>query len=145
MQSLFLRVLKAQLILLITSMMFFTTGCEDDDHDHAHDDEGHTDAEGFVLETEDEIVVYKQFEGEVDTTLTGVSVAVGETLELLVHFLDHDGDEIEHDDDDEHTTEESELAVTITSGSTFATVEAEEHDETGSSTEHHEMAIEITG
>ena len=56
MQPLFLRALKAQLVLLITSMMFFTTGCEDDDHDH---DEDHTDAEGFVLENESETEVYK--------------------------------------------------------------------------------------
>ena len=45
MQPLFVRALKAQLVLLITSMMFFTTGCEDDDHDH----DDHTYAEGFVL------------------------------------------------------------------------------------------------
>ena len=143
MRQRFLRVLKAQLVLLITSIMFFTTGCEDDDHDHDHD-EGHTDAEGFVLETESGTVVYRQFEGDVDAALSGVSVAVGETLELLVHFLDHDGDEIEHDDD-EHEADESELEVTVTGGSSFATVEVEEHDETGSSTEHHEMALEITG
>ena len=141
MQPRFLRVLKAQTILLITSMMFFTTGCEDDDHEH---DEGHTDAEGFVLETENETILYRQFEGVVDATYPGVSIAVGETLELLVHFLDHDGEEIEHDDD-HNETEESELAVTVTSGSSFATVVVEEHDETGSSTEEHEMAIEITG
>ena len=57
MQPLFLRALKAQLVLLITSMMFFTTGCEDDDHDHDHDQD-HTDAEGFVLENESGTEVY---------------------------------------------------------------------------------------
>ena len=64
MQPLFLRALKAQLVLLITSMMFFTTGCEDDDHDHVED---HTDAEGFVLENKSGTEVYKEFEISFDT------------------------------------------------------------------------------
>jgi len=89
---LFLRSLKAQLVLLITSMMFFTTGCEDDNHDHDH----HTDAEGFVLENESGTEVYKEFEGAIITN--NLTLGVGDTLELSVHFLDHDSDEIEHDD-----------------------------------------------
>ena len=93
MQSLFLRALKAQLVLLITSMMFFTTGCEDDDHDH---DEDHTDAEGFVLENESGTELYKEFEGAIVTN--NLTLSVGDTLELSVHFLDHDDKEIEHDD-----------------------------------------------
>jgi len=131
------------LTVLLSFMLFFNFACEDDDHDdHVHD-EVHTDAEGFVLETEGGTILYRQFEGAVTTS--NITLAVGETLELLVHFLDHDGDEIEHDDD-EHETEESELNVTVTSGAEFATVVVEEHDETGSTTEvHHEMALEITG
>ena len=89
MQPLFLRALKAQLVLLITSMMFFTTGCEDDDHDH---DEDHTDAEGFVLENKSGTEVYKEFEGAIVTN--NLTLSVGDTLELSVHFLDHDGEEI---------------------------------------------------
>ena len=92
MKLLFLRSLKAQLVLLITSMMFFTTGCEDDNHDHDH----HTDAEGFVLENESGTEVYKEFEGAIITN--NLTLGVGDTLELSVHFLDHDSDEIEHDD-----------------------------------------------
>ena len=88
MQPLFLRTLKAQTILLITSMMFFTTACEDDDHDHDHD-EGHTDAEGFVLETESGTEVYKQLDGNV--VINNLTLGAGDTLELSVHFLDHDG------------------------------------------------------
>ena len=46
-------------------------------------------------------------------------------------FLDHDGEEIEHDDhDDEHTTEESTLRVSMFDA-TIATVEVEGHDEDG--------------
>ena len=134
MQSLFLRALKAQLVLLITSMMFFTTGCEDDDHDH---DEDHTDAEGFVLENESGTEVYKEFEGAIVTN--NLTLSVGDTLELSVHFLDHDGDEIQHEEEE---GEEDEISV---SGFNVdvAFVSVEEHEETGM--DHHEMAIYVIG
>ena len=96
MQFLLLRALKPYVTLLFTGMLLFTTGCEDDDHDHDHD-EDHTDADGFVLETEAGEVVYREFEG---TQTGGVILSVGETLELMVHFLDHEGNEIEHSDDE---------------------------------------------
>ena len=83
MQFLFLRALKPYVTLLFTGMLLFTTGCEDDDHDHDHD-EDHTDADGFVLETEAGVEVYREFEG---TQTGGVTLSVGETLELMVHFL----------------------------------------------------------
>ena len=146
MHSLFFRVLKAQFVLLLTSMMFITTGCEDTDDDHDHDhDAGPTDAEGFVLETADGTELYKQLEGDVVTN--NLSVAVGQELELAVHFLDHDGEEIEHDDhDDEHTTEESILRVTILDA-TIATVEVEGHDEDGDDDhgEEHGHALHVAG
>ena len=127
MQPLFLRAIKAQLVLLVTSMMFFTTGCEDDDHDH---DEDHTDAEGFVLESESGTEVYKEFEGAIVTN--NLTLSVGDTLELSVHFLDHDGEEIEHEEDGE---EEEGLRITGNNES-IAIVEEEEH---------HEMAIHVIG
>ena len=134
MQPLFLRAIKAQLVLLVTSMMFFTTGCEDDDHDH---DEDHTDAEGFVLENESGTEVYKEFEGAIVTN--NLTLSVGDTLELSVHFLDHDGDEIQHEEEE---GEEDELSV---SGFNVdvAFVSVEEHEETGM--DHHEMAIYVIG
>ena len=134
MQPLFLRALKAQLVLLLTSIMFFTTGCEDDDHDH---DADHTDAEGFVLENESGTEVYKEFEGAIVTN--NLTLSVGDTLELSVHFLDHDGDEIEHEEDGE---EEEGLRITGNNES-IAIVEAEEHEE--EEEEHHEMAIHVIG
>ena len=73
-------------------MLFFNFACEDDHDDHDHDDE-HTDADGFVLESGNGVVVYREFEGAVEGSIT---LGVGDTLELSVHFLDHDGDEIEH-------------------------------------------------
>ena len=62
MQFLFLRTIKVHLVLLLTSMVLFTAGCEDDDHDD-HQEEGHTDADGFVLKDESGTQVYREFEG----------------------------------------------------------------------------------
>ena len=133
MQFLSLRALKPYVTLLFTGMLLFTTGCEDDDHDHDHD-EDHTDADGFVLETEAGEVVYREFEG---TQTGGVTLSVGETLELMVHFLDHEGNEIEHSDDehddhddggDDHDDDGDGLVVSE-NDATIANVEVEGHDE----------------
>ena len=94
-----LRVLKAHSILLLTSLALFTVGCEDDDHDEHGHEEGHTDADGFKLKDENGNEVYSQFEGAIEGAIT---LNVGETLELTVHFLDDDGNEIEHDGGDYH-------------------------------------------
>ena len=134
MRPLLFRALKAQLVLLITSMMFITTGCEDDVHD-----EDHTDAEGFILENESGTEVYKEFKGAIITN--NLTLSVGDTLELSVHFLDHDGEEIEHEEED-HGEDEDELRITGNDES-IAIVEAEEHEE--GEEEHHEMAIHIIG
>ena len=133
MQFLFLRAVKPYVTLLFTSMLLFTTGCEDDDHDHDHD-EDHTNANGFVLETEAGVVVYEEFEG---TQTGGVTLSVGETLELMVHFLDSEGNEIEHSDDehddhddggDDHDDDGDGLVVSE-NDATIANVEVEGHDE----------------
>ncbi|SVB48430.1 uncharacterized protein METZ01_LOCUS201284 [marine metagenome] len=130
MQFLFLRSLRAYLVFLFTSMILFTTGCEDDDNDHDH----HTDAEGFVLKSESGTEVYKEFEGAIVTN--NLTLSVGDTLELSVHFLDHGGDEIEHEDEDDK------LSVSGFNAD-VAVVSVEEHEETGM--DHHEMALEIIG
>ena len=81
--------------LLSASMLLFVVACEDENKD----DEDHTDADGFILETEDGVEAYKELKGAVTGS---VSVGVGDTLHFMVHFLDHDGEEIEHDDHDDH-------------------------------------------
>ena len=143
MQFLFLRVIRPHVVLLLTSMLLFTTGCEDDDHDDHDHDEGHTDAEGFVLEDESGTEVYREFEGAMTGTVT---LAVGETLELTVHFLDHDGEEIEHEEEEGEEDHEDGIEV---SGfdSSIATVEVEGHDEEGDHDhdEEHGMAIHVIG
>lgn len=133
MQFLLIRAIKAHLVFMLIGMFLFTTGCEDDDHNHDHDEE-HTDADGFVLEDESGSELYKEFEG----TMTGtVTLSVGDTLELSVHFLDHEGNEIEHEED-----EEDELVISE-NDSNIAIVEVEEHEE--GEEEHHEMAIHVIG
>ena len=130
MQLLFLRSLRAHLVFLFASMILFTTGCEDDDNDHDH----HTDAEGFVLKSESGTEVYKEFEGAIITN--NLTLSVGDTLEISVYFLDHGGDEIEHEDEDDK------LSVSGFNAD-VAVVSVEEHEETGM--DHHEMALEIIG
>ena len=132
MQSLMLRALKAHMVLLLSSVMFFTTGCEDDSHDDH--DEDHTDADGFILENESGTEIYREFEGAMTG---GVALSVGETLELSVHFLDHEGNEIEHGDDHEEEEEDHEDGLAIDGfDSNIATVEVE-HD--------HGHAIHVIG
>ena len=134
----FMRSLKTYTTLLLTGMLLFTIGCEDDDHDHDHD-EDHTDADGFILENESGDEIYREFEGAVTGSVT---LAVGETLELSVHFLDHEGNEIEHSEEEEEDHEDG-LSVSGFDAS-VAVVEVEEHEEGGDHDEHG-MALHVEG
>ena len=140
----FMRSLKAYSILLLTGAMLFTIGCEDetaDDHDH---EEGHTDADGFILEDAAGNEVYREFEG----AMTGsVTLAVGETLELSVHFLDHEGNEIAHEEEEEGEEHEDGLEVSGFDAG-VAIVEVEEHEEEGDDDhvhDEHGMALHVEG
>ena len=137
MQLLFSRLLKALTIFSFTFVMLFTTGCEDDDHDN--DDHGHTDADGFILENESGTEVYREFEGAVTGSVT---LSVGDTLELAVHFLDHEGNEIEHEEEEEEGEQE-----VSGSNASIAIVEVE-HEEEGDDHDHeeeHGAALHIIG
>ena len=130
-------------LLTITYALFsslFIISCEDDDHDH---DDEHLDAEGFILENSAGVEVYREFQGSQTGSIT---LSVNDTLELAVHFLGDDGEELEHE---EHEGEEEEEGELVVSGfnSSIASVEVEgehgdgdDHDE-----EEHEMALEIIG
>ena len=143
----FLRSIKAYSVLLLTGALLFTIGCEDDDHDHDHD-EDHTDADGFVLE-HDGTEHYRQFQGVV-TTPDGsgaLTVTVDGDLELSVHFLDDDGNEIEHSEEEGEEDHEDGLEVTVADES-VAHVEVEGHDEEGGDDHDHDehgMAIHVEG
>ena len=135
MKFLFLRSLRTYTTLLFTGALLFTTGCEDDAHDDH--EEGHTDADGFILEDAAGSEVYREFEGDATGSVT---LAVGETLELSVHFLDHEGNEIAHEEEGEEDHEDG-LAVSENNAS-VAVVEVEEHEE---GEDHHGMAIHVQG
>ena len=135
MKFLFLRSLKTYTTLLFTGALLFTTGCEDDAHDDH--EEGHTDADGFILEDAAGSEVYREFEG---TTTGSVTLAVGETLELSVHFLDHEGNEIAHEEEGEEDHEDG--LVVSENNASVAVVEVEEHEE---GEDHHGMAIHVQG
>ena len=144
MQLSFLRAVKAQTIFLFSFVLLFTTGCEDDDHDNH--DHGHTDADGFILESNG-TEIYREFEGSVTGSVT---LNVGDTLELAVHFLDHEGEEIEHEEEEGEEHEEGELEVSGANAS-VAIVEVE-HEEEGDDHDHdhdhdeeHGAALHIIG
>ena len=143
MQLSFLRAIKAHTIFLLSFVLLFTTGCEDDDHDNH--DHGHTDADGFILESNG-TEIYREFEGSVTGSVT---LNVGDTLELAVHFLDSNGNEIEHEEEGEEH-EEGELEVSG-SNTSIAIVEVE-HEEEGDDHNHdhdhdeeHGAALHIIG
>ena len=135
MKFLFLRSLKTCTTLLFTGALLFTTGCEDDAHDDH--EEGHTDADGFILEDAAGSEVYREFEGAATGSVT---LAVGETLELSVHFLDHEGNEIAHEEEGEEDHEDG--LVVSENNASVAVVEVEEHEE---GEDHHGMAIHVQG
>ena len=135
MKFLFLRSLRTYTTLLFTGALLFTTGCEDDAHDDH--EEGHTDADGFILEDAAGSEVYREFEGAATGSVT---LAVGETLELSVHFLDHEGNEIAHEEEGEEDHEDG--LVVSENDANVAVVEVEEHEE---GEDHHGMAIHVQG
>ena len=95
--------------------------CDDDDNPMGPQ---HTDAEGMILELNGN-EVYREFEGEI--LVNDLSLTINNTLELSVHFLDHDGEEIEHEED-EHAEGEEEDELTFTGyDTTIISLEVEEH------------------
>ena len=117
---------------LFCFVLFFNLACEQDNHTH---NEEHTDADGFVLEDESGVQIYSELEGNIEGSIT---ITPEDTLELSVHFLDHEGNEIEHDEKED----EDELSVSE-NDSNIAIVAVEEHEE--GEENHHGMAIHIIG
>jgi len=106
--------------------------------------EEHVDAEGMILES-NETEMYREFQGGIVTN--NLTLPVGSTIDLSVHFLDHDEAEIEHENE-EHESEEEELSFQISDSSVISAV-AEEHEEgdgdDDGDEEHHELGFELTG
>ena len=110
-----------QLFLLIF-VGIIATSCDNDSNPVAADD--HVDADGFILES-NETEMYREFQGAV--VINNLNLATTNTLELSVHFLDHDGNEIEHEEE-EHDEGEEEDELSFTSyDDTIISLEVEEH------------------
>ena len=136
--------------LLAGFVLLFAVSCEDKNDD----DEGHTDADGFVLETEDGVQAYKELKGVVTGS---ISLGVGDTLHYMVHFLDHDGKEIEHEEDghddhghDDHGDDEDGVRVSGANASIAVVEMVEEEEEDGHEDhdhgdEHGDKVLQIVG
>ena len=121
-------------LFLFAFITIIASSCDD----HNHDEEGHTDAEGFIFEDANGNEIYRQLEGEITGS---IALNVDGILELSVHFLDHDGNEIEHEDG-EH--EQDELSFEITNSDVISIV-AEDHEDEGGDNHEHELAFELVG
>ena len=82
-------------LLLALSMLLIACGEGEDD------EEMHVDADGFILMVDEE-EVYRQFQG---TETGGISLKVGDELDVHVAFINHDSEEISFEEDD-HAEEE---------------------------------------
>ena len=141
---------RSSMHVLGLSLVLFAVACED--NKDSSEEEGHTDADGFILEANG-TEIYREFKG---STTGSVTLKVGGDLDLSVHFLDDDGNEIEHDEEehDDHGDEEEELKVSGFDAS-IATIEFHEEDGhnhrkislnlRGQEEDEHAMMLEVKG
>ena len=141
---------RSSMHVLGLSLVLFAVACED--NKDSSEEEGHTDADGFILEANG-TEIYREFKG---STSGSVTLKVGGDLDLSVHFLDDDGNEIEHEEEehDDHGDEEEELKVSGFDAS-IATIEFHEEDGhnhrkislnlRGQEEDEHAMMLEVKG
>jgi len=129
-------------LLTLSFIVLIASSCSDPSSSDG--DEDHADVDGLELLIND-VVVYKEFdgayyiEGTVSEVSPVISIEVNETLDITVHFLGPDGNEIEHEEEEE----EEELNFTITDDGIIS-IEMEahnDHEDEG----HHELVFELTG
>ena len=84
----------------------------------------HVDADGFILESNGN-VMYEEFQGAVINNLDDLTTGV--TLELSVHFLDHEGNEIEHEEEEHDEGEEEDGLSFSDYDDKIISLELEEH------------------
>ncbi|MED5475723.1 MAG: hypothetical protein VX770_06820 [Candidatus Neomarinimicrobiota bacterium] len=127
---------KKLLLCLIISI--FTPSCGNGSNPaHSHSD-GHTDADGFLIESLDGTELYREFQG----IITGsINLNTNDTLEVIVFFLDDDQNKIEHEDED-HEVSESLIQVSEFN-SEVASIVVESHTEEDSG--HHVPGLHILG
>ena len=85
-----MKIIIKQLGLLVL-IGLIAIGCDKNPVSHGGD---HTDTDGFILKDENGNGLYREFKGAID--INNINLIVGDTLELSVHFLDHEGNEIQH-------------------------------------------------
>ena len=120
---------------------------EDDEHDHAHEADAplHADADGFNLEIDGK-VVYHQHQGHHEG---GLTVSVGEEIEIHVHFLDANEAELHLDEvaappgeegHDDHAHDGAEFFSLGLSGydSSIIQIHLDEHEHEEEEEEEHE-------
>lgn len=141
---------RSSMHVLGLSLVLFAVACED--NKDSSEEEGHTDADGFILEANG-TEIYREFKG---STTGSITLKVGGDLDLSVHFLDDDGNEIEHEEEehDDHGDEEEELKVSGFDAS-IATIEFHEEDGhnhrkislnlRGQEEDEHAMVLEVKG
>ena len=86
-------------VVLFIILAFFSTSCDNS----STGAEEHVDADGFSMELND-VEVYRELEGEIITNT--INLSINDTLDLSVHFLDHEGNEIHHHDEEGEESEE---------------------------------------
>jgi len=126
-----INIIKVVLFILVS---LYTTSCDDS----STGTEEHVDADGLALEL-NEVEVYQELEGEIITN--NITLGINDTLDLSVNFLDNDGNEIEHEDEE---GEEDELTFSI-SNSDIISIEVEENDDDHADEEDHELGFKLIG
>ena len=137
------------MLLTFVTVLPLMGGCGEDDnpivdeHDHEEEEIFHADADGFVLEV-DGAEVYRQLQG---TESGGLTVGVGEEIEVHVGFLDGTGAEFhvgEEEEEGEHEHDEEEAFNLGLTGYDSSIIEIhlsgheDEHDEDEHEGEEHE-------
>lgn len=132
--------IKKLSLLAILSLTIFFNSC--DDSDTVTPSEEHFEAVGYILLNDNDEVVFRLFEGQVDVTISeSVAVNLADGMgEYHVHFLDEDGNDIgtpegEHDHEEETEEEHEEEETTLS---------VEVQDEGVATVEAHEWEVEIT-
>ena len=125
-----------------TALFFSGCGADDnpivDEHEHEEDAPYHAEADGFVLEV-DGVEVYRQFQG---TETGGITVGVGEEIDVHVQFLNPDGavftpmPEGEEEEEDAHGHDEEEAFALGLTGYDTAIAEVHLHVEEHEEDEH---------
>ena len=130
--------INMKLVCLFLYIFVVAVSCDEEEDDHKDDGE-HTQAKGFIFEDETG-EIYRYFKGDITGT---IALNVGETLQLSVHFLDNDEEEIGHDDDHD---EEDYLVLTGYDEQIVLIQQIDSHDDDHDDDhDEHAMTIELFG